>query len=182
MRVSIRGLRDRLLLPGDAKIVAAGTVSRYSAAVNPEADELALTVDLPGAPEGAVTAEVIYTHSGHRDPVEFKRLAWRDADGAEIEAEAGRPEAEPPRSLLPPSFMDDVREETFRSEDVEAVRLTHLPTGVTAEGRTRDEAVVKLSRELTARGDICINDARAVHGFPPFAGDFANERRNGPAG
>lgn len=88
MRVSVIGLRDRLLLPEGARIVSAGTVHHYGAAVNPEADELALTVDIPGAPEGAVAAEAVYRHSVHRDPFEFERLVWRAADGSEIKTEA----------------------------------------------------------------------------------------------
>jgi hypothetical protein len=88
MRVSVIGLRDRLLLPDGARIVNAGTVSHYGAAVNPEAHELALTIDMPEAPEGAVSVESIYHHTGHRDPMEFERFVWRAADGAEIKTEA----------------------------------------------------------------------------------------------
>ena len=78
----------------------------------------------------------------------------------------------------PPSFMDDVREDVFRSGSVEAVRLTHLPTGVAAEGSSRDEAVARLSRALLQRGDISVNAARRAHGLPPFDGDFAERSLN----
>jgi hypothetical protein len=63
-------------------------------------------------------------------------------------------------------FMKDVRTDVFRHEHIEAVRLTHLPTGVVAEGATKDEAVAKLGAALIARGDISINDARAALGLP----------------
>ena len=51
----------------------------------------------------------------------------------------------------------------------ESVLLTHRPTGVRAEGATRDAALWKLAAELMWRGDISVNDARAAHGLPPFA-------------
>jgi hypothetical protein len=87
MRFSVRGLHHRLLIPDEAKIVSAGTVEHYS--VGPaEADHLVLTVDMPDAPEGAASAEMIYHDSGHRDPVEFERLVWRAADGTEISPQA----------------------------------------------------------------------------------------------
>ena len=53
-----------------------------------------------------------------------------------------------------PDFMQDVRADTFRNTKTEAVRLTrltrltHLPTGVTIEAPTREEAVAKLGRAL----------------------------------
>lgn len=36
---------------------------------------------------------------------------------------------DPPRR----DFMKDVRADTYRAEQVEAVRLTHLPTGITVD-------------------------------------------------
>jgi hypothetical protein len=42
-----------------------------------------LTVDLPDAPADAAEALGEYEHSGHRDPVEFKRLRYYRADGTE---------------------------------------------------------------------------------------------------
>ncbi len=48
-----------------------------------------------------------------------------------------------------PDFMAEVRADTFRSSrGVEAVRLTHLPTGVTVEAATREEAAAKLGGAL----------------------------------
>jgi hypothetical protein len=73
----------------------------------------------------------------------------------------------------PPSFMDDVREETSGNEHAGHVRLTHLPTGVTAEGPTRDHAVARLGQALLTGGHISINSARAALGLRPFDGDFA---------
>jgi hypothetical protein len=86
MRFSVQGLHHRLLIPDDAMIVSAGTVEHY--AIGPvEADLLVLTVDMPGAPEGAASVEMVYHDSGHRDPVEFEGLVWRAADGTVIEPE-----------------------------------------------------------------------------------------------
>lgn len=107
LNISVIGLRDRLLLPVDAKIAAAGTVQRFSGGPG-EADVLVLAVDLPGAPEGAVSAEAVYHHSGHRDPVEFERFIFRAADGTEVKARDLRRgmtlTAEPPEDAGPEPF------------------------------------------------------------------------------
>lgn len=87
MPVSIAGLRDRLLLPDEARIVSACTVQHLGPTIR-EADLLMLVVDMPAPPEGAASVEAVYKHSGHRDPVEFEGLVWRDADGTEIKTEA----------------------------------------------------------------------------------------------
>ena len=84
MRISIPGIRDRLLLPDNARIVGAGTVQYCMDPVS-DAAVLVLTVDMPDAPEGAAAVEPVYQHTGHRDPVEFERFIWRAADGTEIE-------------------------------------------------------------------------------------------------
>ncbi len=47
-----------------------------------------------------------------------------------------------------PAFMSEVRTDIFRNTNTEAVRLTHLPTGVTIEAPTRAEATTKLGRAL----------------------------------
>ncbi len=65
-------------------------------------------------------------------------------------------------------FLKECREDTFRHERVESVRLTHLPTGIVAEAPTRDEAISKLGQVLLSRGDISVNDARAAYGLRPF--------------
>lgn len=83
MPISIIGLRDRLLLPEDAKIAAAGTIQRFSGGPG-DADVLVLTVDMPDVPEGAASVEAVYVNSGHRDPVEFERFVFRAADGTEV--------------------------------------------------------------------------------------------------
>ena len=49
------------------------------------------------------------------------------------------------------------------------VRLTHRPTGTTAEGPSHGEAMGELIAKLTASGDITINTARAAAGLPPAA-------------
>jgi hypothetical protein len=49
------------------------------------------------------------------------------------------------------------------------VRVTHLPTGKTADAPTQDEALGRLVRELTAAGDITINDGRAALGIAPVS-------------
>jgi hypothetical protein len=110
-------------------------------------------------------------------------LDYREADGIlpfraivvyGHELAAARAAPEPPAAPSP-SFMDDVREDVSRSGSVEAARLTHLPTGVTGEGGTREAAVADLVSKLTERGGISINAARAALGLKPFAGDFANQ-------
>lgn len=85
------------------------------------------------------------------------------------ELAAARPAPEPP------AFMKDVREDVFRDETVAGVRLTHLPTGVTAEGPTQAEAVGRLAKHLFTRGHISVNTARSAYGLPPFDGDFADK-------
>ena len=47
-------------------------------------------------------------------------------------------------------FMSAVSEETFRRlrTQAEAIRLTHLPTGVIVEADTRDEAVLRLKKAV----------------------------------
>jgi hypothetical protein len=39
-----------------------------------------------------------------------------------------------------PRFMTETRTDVFRSMRIEAVRLTHLPTGIVMEAKTREEA------------------------------------------
>ena len=51
-----------------------------------------------------------------------------------------------------PEFMSEVRADMFRDTELRAVRLTHLPTGVTVEAPTRPEAVARLGRALKHRG------------------------------
>jgi hypothetical protein len=63
-------------------------------------------------------------------------------------------------------FMRETRIDTFRNEEVESVRLTHLPTGIVVDAPTEDEAVMKLAAELHSRGDISRNDARRAYGLP----------------
>ena len=45
--------------------------------------------------------------------------------------------------------MSETRVDIFRHEVVESVRLTHLPTGIVTEGKTRDEAIRKLGERLS---------------------------------
>lgn len=52
-------------------------------------------------------------------------------------------------ALVLPGADPEVREETFRTrKGTEAVRLTHLPTGVMVEADTRDEAVIRLKKAV----------------------------------
>jgi hypothetical protein len=67
-----------------------------------------------------------------------------------------------------PAWLKECREDVFRTGQVDAVRLTHLPTGIAAEGRGHNEAVAKLAHELIVRGRISVNDARAAHNLPPL--------------
>jgi hypothetical protein len=69
---------------------------------------------------------------------------------------------------LEPAWLREVREETFRTEQVDTVRLTHLPTGIVAEGRDHDAVVTGLAQALLGRGKISVNDARAAHRLPPL--------------
>jgi hypothetical protein len=88
MRVSMEGLRSALHLPDDVVFAAAGTERHFSHLPGePAADTLVLTVDLPDAPADAAEALGEYEHSGHRDPVEFKRFRYYRADGTEIKPE-----------------------------------------------------------------------------------------------
>lgn len=48
------------------------------------------------------------------------------------------------------------------------VKVTHLPTGKSAEAATEDEALGRLVRELVTAGDISINDGRGALGLPGF--------------
>jgi hypothetical protein len=66
------------------------------------------------------------------------------------------------------AWLKGIREETFRHESVESVRLTHLPTGTVTEAATRDEAMGLMAERLLRQADITINDARAAHGLAPF--------------
>lgn len=86
LRISDIGLLAALHLPEETRIAAAGTErpGPYTSYAT-----LVLSLDMPGAPEGAVTVEPEFTHSGHRDPVELTRLKWLDADGSEIDAPGG---------------------------------------------------------------------------------------------
>jgi len=47
-----------------------------------------------------------------------------------------------------PAWLKECREDVFRTEQVDAVRLTHLPTGVVAEGHSHDDAVIQMAQEL----------------------------------
>jgi|HubBroStandDraft_1064217.scaffolds.fasta_scaffold2425262_1 hypothetical protein len=47
-----------------------------------------------------------------------------------------------------PSFMEHTRVSVIRSGTIEAIRLIHLPTGLTTEAPTTEEAVDKLNRLL----------------------------------
>ena len=47
-----------------------------------------------------------------------------------------------------PAFMSEVREAAIIRNRAKAIRLDHLPTKVTVEAPTRDEAVTKLGRAL----------------------------------
>jgi hypothetical protein len=78
-----------------------------------------------------------------------------------------------------PGFLKDCRIDVFRNETDEAVRITHLPTGVTVSAPTREEAVAELGRQLIASGDISINDARAAMGLPVWDGEWAGAAQPG---
>ena len=75
-----------------------------------------------------------------------------------------------------PGFLTDCRIDYFRDGlQGGAVRITHLPTGVTVEGEAGAGDLRDLARKLAAdlggtlvkSGDITINDARAAEGLPP---------------
>lgn len=73
----------------------------------------------------------------------------------------------------PLAFPGDVRVDVFRDGTAAAsFRLTHLPTGLTAEGPTRDAAADILSRKLAEYGGVSVNTIRALVRLPPFAKDF----------
>lgn len=71
-------------------------------------------------------------------------------------------------------FMKDVRKDIFRHEHVEAVRLTHVPTGIVVDAPTEGEAIRKLAAALASRGDITINDGRRALGLPEWTGKWAD--------
>lgn len=52
------------------------------------------------------------------------------------------------RRLESPPFLKDCRVDVYRTERVESVRLTHLPTGIAAEAPTKDEAIRDLAAAL----------------------------------
>lgn len=68
-----------------------------------------------------------------------------------------------------PDFMSEVRTDIFRDSRGEAVRLTHLPTGVTVEAPTREEAQAKLGRALTRRDSGPRPHSRPPGGTPGAA-------------
>ena len=63
---------------------------------------------------------------------------------ARLEATIGR------LILTDDDFMSVVRTDIFRRTGVrgEAIRMTHLPTGVMIEADTRDEAVIRLKKAV----------------------------------
>ena len=77
-----------------------------------------------------------------------------------------------------PDFLKDCRIDVYRAglpgQVPPAVRITHLPTGITAEASgdselsVRSEAIRKLASSLAARGDITINDGRRALGLPEW--------------
>lgn len=77
----------------------------------------------------------------------------------------------------PPAFPEDVHEAVFESATTTSVCLTHLPTGVTAQGPTREAAAASLSRALAEHGGVNVNTIRALVGLPPFTEDFTLARR-----
>ena len=67
-----------------------------------------------------------------------------------------------------PDFMKDVRTDAFRDTGLHAVRLTHLPTGITAVAESRGDAVAKLGRKLLTRTQHAagiITDAEAQEAY-----------------
>ena len=65
-----------------------------------------------------------------------------------------------------PAFMSHVRAETFRDTETRAVRLTHLPSGVTVEAPTRGEAITKLGRAIERRARR--RQEHPARDFPPI--------------
>ena len=47
--------------------------------------------------------------------------------------------------------MKETRVDVFRSMKIEAVRLTHLPTGLVAEAGTRENAIENLGLQLSEK-------------------------------
>jgi hypothetical protein len=91
VRLSVSNLALRLLLRlPDARLVAAGTESYGGGDPN----AVALILDMPDAPPGAVRVDLLYTRGhGLPDPVTLDSVRWIGADGEEIKA---RPEGDHP--------------------------------------------------------------------------------------
>ena len=74
-----------------------------------------------------------------------------------------------PLQIAPePDFMAQVRTDVFRDTELRAVRLTHLPTGITAVAESHDEAVARLGRKLLTRTQHeagIITDAEAQEAY-----------------
>ena len=90
LRYSDHALQMALHLPDGVTLVAAGT-ERLSVSSAGLADVLVLIVDMPDAPPGAARADLVYTHSGHRDPVELTDIRWYALDGSEVNTASEAP-------------------------------------------------------------------------------------------
>lgn len=86
---------------------------------------------------------------------------------AALEAAVDRLEAAvEPLTRTRRGFLADCRVDVYRAGfSPVTVRITHLPTGLSAEGEW-DAAVDELALKLLSRGGISVNDARAARGLP----------------
>jgi hypothetical protein len=84
IRVSPYALQEAFRLPGGVSLVSAGTERMYGSPPG-RPDVLVLTLDFPGAPEGAVSADPVYNNNrGHAGWLQLEGFIWHAADGTEV--------------------------------------------------------------------------------------------------
>lgn len=129
--------------------------------------------------------EVLFFTMGDPDvtPVQLREIneavsAWLEYNAPDVKALVLPHGSMAAAEALEPDFLKDCRIDIWRAGPVLgrlapcSVRITHLPTGVTAEApgdselSARREATRKLSASLASRGDITINDGRRALGLP----------------
>lgn len=123
-----------------------------------------VTVVKPGEVLFFTCGDPNYTPAQMRDIQDH--IGWWLAENAPDVKVIVLPHGEMAAAGTRPGFMKDVRVDVYRPERIEAVRLTHLPTGIVVDAPTEDEAVAKLGAALVSGGDISINDARQALGLP----------------
>jgi hypothetical protein len=87
VRVTDVALKALLRLPDDVSLVtAAGEALPGDPPLS--ARSLLLVLDMPGAPDGAMQAEPVYTRQPGDDPVALAGMRWYDAEGGQIPSDS----------------------------------------------------------------------------------------------